>query len=429
MIVSAVLPHLAVAPETKLVPLIVSVNAAPPAIAEVGLRLVIVGGKGLMVKTFAAEVPPLVVTVTFTVPADPIRPALTVAVTWVALTRFVVSAVLPQRICAPDTKFVPVTVSVNAAPPATAVAGLRLVIAGGLGLMVKVAAGEVPPVVVTVTLAVPAVAICAAETAAVTVVALPEVVDSAVLPHFAVAPETKFVPLIVSLNPAPPATAVAGLKLLMVGGGGRMVKVEPPEVPPVVVTVTLAVPTAAIRLAGTAAVNCVDPTTVVLSDVVPHLALAPETKFVPFTVSVNAEPPAIAELGLRLVMAGLGGFTVNVEGTEVKSPAVTVTLTGPAVVINAAGTAATASVVDLEVVVSAVPPKYTFELLTKPVPFTVKVNAAPPATAVVGLRLVIVGAAADAAVPETNERQTKITTAKNRVTARMLFISNFLRGN
>jgi hypothetical protein len=36
-----------------------------------------------------------------------------------------------------------------------------------------------------------------------------------------------------------------------------MVKVAPEEVPPAVVTVTLAVPVAAIRLAGTAAVNLV----------------------------------------------------------------------------------------------------------------------------------------------------------------------------
>ena len=38
----------------------------------------------------------------------------------------------------------------------------------------------------------------------------------------------------------------------------------------------------------------------------------PETKFVPFTVSVNAGPPAVAELGLRLVVVGTKFVIVKV---------------------------------------------------------------------------------------------------------------------
>ncbi len=43
------------------------------------------------------------------------------------------------------TKFVPLTVSVNAAPPAVAEFGLKLVIVGEGLLMLKVAAGDEPP--------------------------------------------------------------------------------------------------------------------------------------------------------------------------------------------------------------------------------------------------------------------------------------------
>ena len=52
------------------------------------------------------------------------------------------------------------------------------------------------------------------------------------VPHFAAAAEVKFVPLMVSVNAAPPATAEAGLRLVIVGGGGLMVTVKPAEVPP-----------------------------------------------------------------------------------------------------------------------------------------------------------------------------------------------------
>jgi hypothetical protein len=54
-----------------------------------------------------------------------------------------------------------------------------------------------------------------------------------------------------------PAIIELGAKLEMVGGEGLTVKEVPVEVPPAFVTVTLAVPAAEIRLAGTDAVNCV----------------------------------------------------------------------------------------------------------------------------------------------------------------------------
>jgi hypothetical protein len=75
----------------KLVPLTVSVNPVPPAVAEEGLKLVVVGtGLGAMiVKVWALEVPPPGVglkTVTLAVPAEAMSAARIEAVSWVALT-------------------------------------------------------------------------------------------------------------------------------------------------------------------------------------------------------------------------------------------------------------------------------------------------------------------------------------------------------
>jgi len=65
------------------------------------------------------------------------------------------------------------------------------------------------------------------------------------------------VPLMVSVKAALLATVEVELRLVMVGGGGLMVNVAPAEVPLTLLTVMLAVPAVAIRLAGTAAVNFV----------------------------------------------------------------------------------------------------------------------------------------------------------------------------
>jgi hypothetical protein len=43
-----------------------------------------------------------------------------------------------------------------------------------------------------------------------------------------------------------------------------------------------------------------------------QLTVEPETKPVPFTVSVKAAPPALAEVGLRPVVVGTGLLIVKV---------------------------------------------------------------------------------------------------------------------
>jgi hypothetical protein len=340
VVVSAAFPNVTVAPVRKPVPFTVRVKAGPPTVAELGLRLVIVG-RGLIVNVAPIDVPPVVFTVTLTVPAVVIRLAGTASVSFVALTKVVVRAVDPHPTVAPVTKFVPLTVSVKAAPPAVAELGLKLVIVGRTeGLMVNVNPAEVAPADVTVTLAVPAVAIRLAGTAAVSLVVLTNVVTSAVVPHFAIAPAAKPVPLIVSVKAAPPAFAELGFRLAMVGARGLMVNVDPADTPPVVVTVTLAVSAVAIRLAGTAAVSWLALTSVVVSAVAPHVTVAPATKCVPLTVSLKAAPPAVAELGLRLVMVGGGRLMVNVAPADVPPVVVAVTLAVPTVAIRLAGTLA-----------------------------------------------------------------------------------------
>src|SRR5271163_2900430 len=101
-----------------------------------------------------------------------------------------------------------------------------------------------------------------------------------------------------------------------------MVKVTAPDVPPPGVglkTVTEAVPAVAMSPAGTAAVNCVPLTNVVVSPVPFHCTTeTPLTKFVPVTVSVKPAPPAVAEVGKIVASVGAGFGPVMVNGREVK---------------------------------------------------------------------------------------------------------------
>src|SRR5262249_60235882 len=69
-------------------------------------------------------------TVPVAVPAVEISAAVMLALTCVALIKFVVRAVPFHCTAAPLTKFVPPTVSVNAGPPAAALLGVRLVSVG-----------------------------------------------------------------------------------------------------------------------------------------------------------------------------------------------------------------------------------------------------------------------------------------------------------
>lgn len=76
-------------------------------------------------------------------------------------------------------------------------------------------------------------------------------------PHLTTEAEVKYSPLMASVKAPPPAMTRLGLRPLIAGGAGLMVKLNGADVPAAVVTVTLAVPEFTIRFAGTAAVSCV----------------------------------------------------------------------------------------------------------------------------------------------------------------------------
>ena len=89
-------------------------------------------------------------------------------------------------------------------------------------LIVKMSALDVPPTgagLKTVTLAVPGLAVSAAEISAVNPVLLIKVVDRLDPFHLTTDPLMKFVPFTVSVKPVPPAVADVGLILDIVGAG------------------------------------------------------------------------------------------------------------------------------------------------------------------------------------------------------------------
>ena len=170
------------------------------------------------------------VIVTFTVPAVAMSPAGIVATICVLVTdEGVIAGFDPKFTVAPVTNPVPVSVNGKAAPPTVAFAGaIEARVGAETGLIVKDRTPDMPPPgagFVTVTLAVPAVAISAAVIAAVTCVALMNVVVLAVPLNFTTEVDTNPVPLTVSVNAAPPAVALVGEIDVSVGAGLLIVNV------------------------------------------------------------------------------------------------------------------------------------------------------------------------------------------------------------
>jgi hypothetical protein len=89
------------------------------------------------------------------------------------------------------------------------------------------------------------------------------------------------------------------------------------KVSPELDTVTLAVPGVAMSLAEMDAVNRVLLTKVVVRFKLFHLTTELDSKLDPSTVSVKPSPPALAELGLRLVSTGARTATAKVNALVV----------------------------------------------------------------------------------------------------------------
>ena len=113
---------------------------------------------------------------------------------------------------------------------------------------------------------------------------LAKVVDVPLQAKFTVDCETNPVPLTVSVKPAPPAVAEAGMVEVIVAGEGPIVNVAVFDVRPPETTVTVAVPGVATSAPGTEAVNCVKLTKVVASGDPFHSTIAPFAKPLPLTV-------------------------------------------------------------------------------------------------------------------------------------------------
>src|SRR5258708_4686510 len=291
------------------------------------------------------EVPPPgagVATVICAVAAAATSAAEMAAVSCVALRNVVERAAPFQRTVEPLTKPPPFTRRVSGPVPTVAPVGISPV-SPGAGLVTVKASGAG---VATVTGAIAAVARSEAGMAAVSWVALTKVVVRAA--PFQRTPEalTKLLPFTVSVNAAPPTLALEGESDVSDGAGVVIVNVWAPDVPPStpgIVTVTWALPAAAISEAGIAAATCVGLTRVAGRAARFQRTLLPLTKPVPVTVSVNAAPLTSALLGLRPVSVGAGLFTLNVCAAEVPPPGAgvrTVTLAVPAAAMSAAVIAA-----------------------------------------------------------------------------------------
>src|ERR1022692_3292283 len=123
---------------------------------------------------------------------------------------------------------------------------------------------------------------------------------------------TNPVPLTVKRNCAPPASVLLGEILVMVGTAALIGNDTGEDVPPPgegLKTVTGTDPAVTISEARICAVSCAELTNVVVWGDAFQSTDAPFTKLEPFTVSVNAAPPAVALLGESELIVGMGLLT------------------------------------------------------------------------------------------------------------------------
>src|SRR5262245_20864565 len=279
-------------------------------------------------------------------------------------------------------------------------------------------AADVPPPgagVNTVMLGVPAAAISLAGMAAVSCVDETNVVVRLAPLTWTIEPLVKLEPVAVRVKAAPPAEAVVGLMLERIGAGVTDAVVLGAAMLALTlfdahtafahgagfVTTTARVPWLATSVACTAILICVAESTVTVRAWPPTAAVAPVAKPVPVTVSVKAALPAVTLAGLTLVMVGVGFEMVSERAPEVPPPGAgvnTVMLGFPAATISLAVMAAVSCVDETNVVVRLTPLTWTIEPLVKLEPVAVRVKAAPPAEAVVGLMLERIGAGVGAAM-------------------------------
>jgi hypothetical protein len=173
-------------------------------------------------------------------------------------------------------------------------------------MMVKVALADVTPPSTTVMVAFPAVMMKLAGTVAINCVELTKVVGNCEPFICTVAPGANPVPLTVKAKDGCPADTLGGLSELIVGGAVEpfTVKLTLLEPRPFATTIMGNVPGAAIRFAGTNAVNWVGLTNVVCNGTPFQYANVADVNPVPLTVRVKAAPPTLALAGLSELIVG-----------------------------------------------------------------------------------------------------------------------------
>jgi hypothetical protein len=154
----------------------------------------------------------------------------------------------------------------------------------------------------------------------------------------------------------------------------NVIAVETPESG--FVTDTAALPEATMSGAGTTEVSWVEFTKVVESGAPFHLTTDPAEKAVPFTVNVNAAPPAAADDGLRETMPGRAS-TLSRSAPDATAPGFTTVIFNEAgAAVACRGMLAVSSVALTNVVGAGDPFQQMAAPFSKPTPFTVRVNAA-----------------------------------------------------
>ena len=135
--------------------------------------------------------------------------------------------------------------------------------------------------------------------------------------------DTKPVPVTASVEPLSLVVIVAGVTAVTIGAGLLMANATLFDVPPPGagdVTVTCAVPAAAMSDACNVACNCVALTKVVGRALPFHITVDDEMKPEPLTVSVVTELPRVALAGDSVVTEGVALLTIVVGGGVVLLP-------------------------------------------------------------------------------------------------------------
>jgi len=238
----------------------------------------------------------------------------------------------------------------------------------------------------------------------------------------------KFVPVAVSAKSPPPIATLAGAILVSVGAsGGDCTSLAGLDVLGAVIlrlalfdihtplvqdawfaTWTTTAPWVTTSVASSAILTCVVESTITVRAWPPTVAVAPAANPAPVAVRMKAPLPAVTLAGLRLLMLGVGLTLATVSGRapDVPPPGAgvdTVMLGIPATAISLAGMAAVSCVDETNVVVRPAPLTWTIELFVKLEPVAVRVKAAPPADAAVGLMLDRTGAGVGAAMVKARE--------------------------